>query len=57
MVYSTNCEDDDTAPHVRHRTFTTWVQANCPQWELADISQGPNEGMPGRADFFTYRRV
>jgi hypothetical protein len=46
----------DTAPHVRHRRFTAWVAAQCPEWQLSQVTSGPNTG-PGRADFFTYRRA
>jgi SAM-dependent methyltransferase len=56
LVYSTNSEVRDDAPHVRHRIFTSWVEENCPQWRLARVAQGPNPG-PGRADFFVYERV
>ena len=57
VAYSTNMELCDTAPHVRHRIFTTWVQNNCPEWELTGVTRGPNEELAGRADFFTYRRA
>lgn len=55
VVYSSNTVMRGTAPHVRHRHFTTWVDANCPQWSLAQVTGGPNTG-PGRADFFVYER-
>jgi cyclopropane fatty-acyl-phospholipid synthase-like methyltransferase len=57
VIYSTNSEVGDDAPHVRHRIFTTWVERNCPQWELTEVTRGPNEESAGRADFFTYKRV
>lgn len=57
VVYSTNAEFVGTAPHVRHRVFTTWVEDNCPEWELAEITRGPNTELAERADFFAYRRV
>lgn len=56
VVYSTDEEMTGTAPHVRHRVFSSWVQENCPQWQLVRVTRGPNAG-PGRADFFAYRRV
>ena len=31
VIYSTNAEIGGTAPHVRHRHFTPWVEANCPR--------------------------
>ena len=55
VIYSTNAEHRGTAPHVRHRHFTPWVEANCPQWRLAGVTQGPNTEL-ARADFFLYER-
>jgi hypothetical protein len=56
VVYSTNSEAIDDAPHVRHRIFTTWVEQNRAGWRLAQVAQGPNPGV-GRADFFVYERA
>jgi hypothetical protein len=56
VVYSTDEVMAGTAPHVRHRMFSRWVQENCPQWRLIGVTRGPNAG-PGRADFFAYERV
>jgi len=55
IIYATNGERRGTAPHVRHRRFTPWVEACRPDWRLLEVTQGPNSG-PGRADFFTYER-
>jgi SAM-dependent methyltransferase len=55
VIYSTNEAVGSTAPHVRHRHFTPWIEANCPQWRLAGVTQGPNTGL-ARADFFSYER-
>jgi SAM-dependent methyltransferase len=55
VVYSTNMEEAGTPPHVRHRHFTPWVEANCPEWSLAGVTRGPNSGR-ARADFFLYER-
>ena len=55
VIYSTNMEIGDTAPHVRHRRFTPWVEANCPEWTLAEVTRGPNTEYT-RADFFVYQR-
>jgi SAM-dependent methyltransferase len=57
VVYSTNMEVTGTAPHVRHRVFTTWVEDNAPEWELAGVTRGPNTELAERADFFAYRRL
>jgi hypothetical protein len=56
VIYSTNMEISDAAPHVRHRRFTPWVAANCPEWALAEVTQGPNTE-DARADFFVYQRA
>jgi hypothetical protein len=53
VVYSTNAEMRCTAPHARHRCFTPWVEFNCPDWRLVQLTRGPNAA-PGRADFFVY---
>jgi SAM-dependent methyltransferase len=56
IVYSTNADMGRTAPHVRHRQFTSWVEVNCPEWRLAQLTRGPNPDV-GRADFFVFERV
>jgi cyclopropane fatty-acyl-phospholipid synthase-like methyltransferase len=56
VVYSTNTVVGKTAPHVRHRRFSSWVENNCPQWRLAQVTDGPVAGL-GRADFFVYERL
>ena len=55
VVYSTNMERSGTPPHVRHRHFTPWVEANCPGWALSGVTRGPNTER-ARADFFVYER-
>lgn len=55
VIYSTNTEISGTAPHVRHRHFTPWVEAHCPEWQLTGITQGPSTER-ARADFFVYER-
>jgi len=56
IVYSTNTLIPGTAPSIRHRCFTSWVDAHCPQWRLLQRTEGPDTG-PGRADFFVYERL
>jgi hypothetical protein len=56
VAYSTDDPIGGTAPEVRHRKFSAWVDKNCPQWRLAQVTHGPNAG-PGRADFFVYERL
>jgi len=55
VVYSTNMEIGGTAPHVRHRHFTPWVEANCPGWALTGVTPGPSTERAS-ADFFVYER-
>jgi SAM-dependent methyltransferase len=56
VVYSTNMVMSGTAPHVRHRHFTPWVEMNCPDWVPAGITRGPSPEL-ARADFFVYERA
>ncbi len=56
IVYATNREISGTAPHVRHRYFTQWVEAHGQAWQLLQVTPGPNPGQD-RADFFTFERV
>jgi SAM-dependent methyltransferase len=55
VIYSTNMELGGTAAHVRHRRFTPWVEENCPDWSLADVTRGLSTEL-ARADFFRYER-
>lgn len=55
VIYSTNEEISGTAPHVRHRHFTPWIEASCPGWALTGVTRGPNADQ-ARADFFVYER-
>jgi len=56
VMYSMNTLMGDTAPHLRHRNFTSWVDENCPKWRLAGVTRGPCPGS-GRADFFVYEQL
>ena len=56
IIYATNREIPGTAPHVRHRHFTRWVEAHAQDWRLLEVIPGPNAG-PDRADFFAYERI
>lgn len=64
IIYSSNTDDslDNRAPHVRHRKFTGWIEANLSGWMLdrhipnrypytGDQRQG------SFSDFYIYRRV
>ena len=48
IIYATDGESRGTAPHVRHRHFTRWVQAHSQGWRLLQVTPGPNSG-PDRA--------
>lgn len=51
IVYSSNATSiPNSAPHVRHRVFTEWVEANAPEWRLA--KRVPNR-YPFRGDHTT----
>jgi SAM-dependent methyltransferase len=56
VVYATNGELPSAAPHVRHRHFTQWVEVHGQDWQLLQVTPGPNPGQD-RADFFTYERI
>jgi SAM-dependent methyltransferase len=53
VIYSTDAEMSGTAPHVRHRHFTRWVEANIEGWRLTSVVPGPNTEQ-ARADFHVY---
>lgn len=61
IIYSSNTDqlNSSSAPHVRHRKFTDWVEAHCPQWELAEHTPNAypfeDDAKTGSfADFFTF---
>ena len=56
VVYSTNTASGRTAPHVKHRYFTEWVEEKLPLWRLAQMARGP-KSESGGADFFIYERI
>ena len=55
VIYSTDAVLGGTAPHVRHRHFSPWIEANVPGWRLARVTTGPSAER-ARADFFLYTR-
>jgi SAM-dependent methyltransferase len=55
VVYSTNGDIRDDAPHVRHRYFSSWVDSNRPEWKLTHVAKGPAPG-ERRADFYVHER-
>jgi len=63
IIYSSNSDEslDDEAPHVRHRKFTSWIEANAPRWALAQHipNKFPYEGDYRKgsfADFYIYHQ-
>lgn len=57
VIYATNsCAIQDDAPHVRHRRFSSWIEANRPQWRLTRVTDGQHSGA-SLADFFVYERT
>lgn len=61
VIYSSDDERPDPAPHVRHRPFTPWVARHAPAWRLAARVPNPHAGRDdlGRGaplDFYVYAR-
>jgi SAM-dependent methyltransferase len=63
VVYASNTDEQEAPrlPHVRHRRFTDWVDANEPRWRLARIIENrfPYDAVTGSgspASFFIYER-
>lgn len=61
-VYSSDTDDSDPEPHIRHRRVTAWVAAQLPEWRLArrvpnpyPISGDYRQG--SFADFFIFERA
>jgi hypothetical protein len=55
VVYATNGNIRDDAPHVRHRPFSLWLDNNRSGWRLEEVVDGPASGSR-RADFHIYER-
>lgn len=62
-IYSSNSNKIvDPAPHVRHREFTSWIEQNQPNWQLAKIYRNPypyrwwNRQDSSHCDLFLYER-
>ena len=57
IIFSSDT-DARTASHVRHRRFTTWVQANVAGWQLTDRIENPlarQASTDTLADFYVYQ--
>jgi hypothetical protein len=64
IIYSSNREEstDQASMHVRHRRFTTWIDAHAPGWTLmAHVpNRYPEQGdyrTGSFSDFYIYRRI
>jgi hypothetical protein len=61
-IYSSNYDGDWSAPHVRHRKFSTWIARNAIEWKL--VEKVPNrhpfneydQTNTSFADFYVYER-
>lgn len=56
VIYGTNSEISDVAPHVRHRNFSRWVDQHRPDWRLVQVTAGPRS-TTNCIDFFVYERT
>ena len=62
IIYSSN-RDNIQQSHVRERNFSKWVEANCKEWELAEVIKNkyPYDPMDpdntSISDFFIYKRI
>jgi len=61
VIYSTNTDIQETlqAPHIKHRKFTTWVEANIQQWrpwQHIPHSLKNKDGSDKVASFYIYKR-
>ena len=53
IIYSTDSDDNrGSAPHVKHRAFTEWIQRHQPRWTL--VEHVPNRYRESSAEFFAY---
>lgn len=63
IIYSSNMNNNDqSAPHVRHRRFTQWIDDHKPQWKLKQwiTNKYPFSGdtkTGSLSDFFIYEKV
>lgn len=57
VIYSSDEEFPDAAPHVRHRNFTRWVAEHVEGWKLIDRIANPVEDSAAVAEFFVYCRA
>lgn len=56
IVYSTDRIISGTAPHVRHRNFSSWIDANQTKWRLVLKRVQPKTEF-SQADFYVYQHI
>jgi hypothetical protein len=62
VIYSSNSEDQQSEPHVRHRVFTRWIEMHRPDWRLHVSIRNPypfdpqNSDQTSFADFYVFAR-
>jgi hypothetical protein len=56
IIYSTDRPITGTAPHVRHRNFSSWVGANQTAWRLIQKRVQPKTES-SQADFYVYEHI
>jgi SAM-dependent methyltransferase len=63
IIYASNYDAKHPVPHVRHRQFSRWVEANRPDWRLATTIPNAYPYDPKRpyetsfADFYVYEKA
>jgi hypothetical protein len=62
VIYSSNKIEPSEVPHVRHRPFTDWIEANEPEWRQTEHLPNKYPYDPARpaetsfADFYFFER-
>jgi cyclopropane fatty-acyl-phospholipid synthase-like methyltransferase len=56
VIFATDL-DQKAAPHVMHRKFTPWVEANIPGWLLSETIPNPHSGPDSVSSFFVYEKL
>jgi hypothetical protein len=62
VIYSSNKEALNPSPHVRHRIFTLWIEANAPGWDLQKhipnrYPYNGNNEEGSFCDFYIYKKM
>lgn len=62
IIYSSNCDERQPAPHVRHRLFSDKIDKDYRDWRLVQHVKNPHPLVPGEdrgsfADFFAYSKL